>query len=1080
MIRINLLILCILFCFVNILQAQNRVVKGIVTDKSSGSPLPGATVIVKGKDQTLQTDGSGAYSVQISGTGPVTLIFRSLGFKSFETIISSSQTLNVVLEDEVNVLDEVVAIGYAKVKRKDLTGASVSVSGDELKLSPVTTAAQALTGKAAGVSVVTQSGAPGAGINITIRGGSSITQSTTPLYIVDGFQMDDALRNVDINDIESIDVMKDASATAIYGSRGSNGVVLITTKSGKSGKTEAIYNTYIGIEKLGAKLPMMDVLDYTKYQYEFQTLAGKENNWASYFGGNVAAPDFYTGAYNRINNEYGSREGISWQDLVFGKSAISQNHNININGGSEKTKFMLSYNNTGQDGIMAKHGYNKNGMRIKINHELMKGVRADFNTSFQDTKIEGGGSLGGALKLTLLQPVTGGARYTNQQLIGTDISEDMLAYDSQFDIYNPIITNDAVTNINRARLFMSYGGIEVDLMKDLMFRTSGSYSWRQTRGDYWDDGRTKTAQNNLGPYGSRNNSEKYTWQITNTLNWGHNFSGHQVNMLLGQETYYSESINLNNTYYEFPENNFGLNDVSIASKNKNVYGSGKSRGSLQSFFGRASYGYKDRYIANFTLRADGSSKFAAGKQWGYFPSAAAAWRISEESFMSNQKVVNNLKLRLGYGTSGNNNIDDNMYATDYGSGSYAINNANFPTLVPGDVVGNPNVKWEKTVSTNIGMDVDVFKSRISLSVDLYNNESNDLLIKNNIPTSSGYRYQFQNIGAVRNRGIEFVLNTVNLHSDSFKWNTSLNMSFNKSKVLSIYGQDDNDYFLKNYDSRIDYKIRVGEPIGQFYGYRYGGIYTTDDFVQNTNGTYSLKAGVPRSKANNPANGQPTNIKPGDVKYIPTAGTVDAFGNPTWSTDDRTVIGNAQPKFQGGITNTFVYKGFDLTVFMNFAVGGEIFNMNSQRFIGPYLPNQNTLDVMNSRFTLIDPQTGKETTSLSTLAALNPGQFDPKAMWSLNSGNKIAITDALDYYLENASFLRISTVTFGYTLPKNWMSKIKIKNARLYCTLNNLHTFTSYSGYDPEVSATSEALTMGIDNSAYPRTKSYVFGLNVSF
>lgn len=627
---------------------------------------------------------------------------------------------------------------------------------------------------------------------------------------------------------------------------------------------------------------------------------------------------------------------------------------------------------------------------------------------------------------------------------------------------------------------MGNGGLEIDLIKDLTFRTAGSYSWRQTRDDNWDDGRTKTAQNNMGPYGSRDNNENYSWQITNTLAWGHDFSGHQLNLLLGQETYYVEGTNLDNTYYEFPENNFGLNDVSMASNNKNVYESGKSRGSLQSFFGRASYSHKGRYIANLTLRSDGSSRFAADNHWSYFPSAAAAWRISEEAFMSSQKVINNLKLRIGYGTAGNNDIGIGRYLTSYGSGSYAINNANFPTLVPDEIVGNPKVKWEKTMSSNLGLDIDLFKSRISLTMDLYNNESNDLLIRNNIPTSSGYRYQFQNIGAIRNRGVEFVLNTVNLRSENFKWNTSFNIAFNKSKVLSIYGLGDDDYFLPNYESRIDYKVKVGEPLGQFYGYKYAGVYTTDDFIQNTNGTYSLKQGVPRAKANNPANGQPTNIRPGDVKYMTTAGIKDAFGNPIWSADDRTIIGNAQPEFRGGITNTFAYKGFDLTVFMNFAVGGEVFNMNAQRFTGPYLPNQNMLNVMKDRFKLIDPQTGRESTNLGVLATLNPQQYDPKAMWSLHADNKIAITDALDYYLEDGSFLRVSTITLGYALPKNLLSKIKIKNARLYCTLNNIHTFSSYSGYDPEVSATSGVLMMGIDDSAYPRAKSYVFGLNVSF
>jgi len=1074
MVKIKLLICCLLFCFVNIAFAQDRVISGVVKEKSNGQALPGVTIIAKGLNQVSQTDNSGAYSIKVPGTEPVTLAFRIIGYKTYESVVTSSQKLNVSLEEEVNMLDEVVAIGYAKVKRKDLTGSSVSVSGDDLKLAPVTTAAQALTGKAAGVSVVTQSGAPGASINITVRGGTSITQGSSPLYIVDGFQMEDALREVDINDIESIDVMKDASATAIYGARGSNGVVLITTKSAKTGKTEVSYSGYVSFEKLGKKIPVLNVADYVKYQYEFQSLAGKESSWANYFGGDITAPDFYTGAYNRIGNDYGAREGINWQDLIFGGTAPSHNHNININSGTEKTKFMLSYNNTGQEGIMSKHGYNKNSLRLKINHQLWKGVRTDFSANFLDTKVEGGGSLAGALKMTILQPVTGGNLYTNEQLIGTDVSDDMLAYDSQYDVFNPIINNNAVTNLRRNRQFSTNAGIEFDIMKDLTFRSAGSYSWRQVRSDYWDDGNTKTAQNNGGPYGSRNNSERYTWQITNTLNWGHDFSGHQINMLLGQETNYSQYMNLDNAYYEFPENNFELNDVGMASNVKNTYDSGLSRNDLTSFFGRGSYSYKGKYIANFTLRADGSSKFGPDNRWAYFPSAAAAWRISEEKFMSNHEVINNLKLRIGYGTSGNCDIENNMYATNYGSGSYAINNTNFPTLVPGSIVGNPKVKWEKTVSTNIGLDVDFFKSRISLAMDLYNNESNDLLIQNSVPPSTGYTSQFQNIGAVRNQGVELILNTANISTANFKWNTSFNIAFNKSKVLSIYGRGSDDFFLKNYNSRIDYKIKVGEPLGQFYGYKYAGVYTTDDFTQNADGTYALKNGVARLKGGNVAN-----IKPGDVKYMTTAGSTDANGNPVWSTADRTVIGNAQPKYQGGITNTFTYKGFDLTVFMNFSVGNQVFNMSSQRFIGPYLPNQNTLDVMGNRFTLIDPVTGKQTTNLSRLAELNPQQHDPKAMWSLNSNNKIAITDALDYYLEDGSFLRLNTITLGYALPKNLLNKVKIKNARVYCTLNNIHTFSNYSGYDPEVSATSSLLTMGVDDSAYPRAKSVVFGLNLT-
>jgi TonB-dependent starch-binding outer membrane protein SusC len=1054
-------------------------VSGVVRDDNKET-LIGVSVKVKGSKIGVVTDVNGRYTIMVPDENAV-LVFSYVGFNTKE-VIANKTVIDIVLTPSSTALTEVVAIGYATVKRKDLTGSSVSVSGEDLSIAPVTTTAQALTGKAAGVNIVTQSGAPGADYNITIRGGASITQSTEPLYIVDGFQMDNALSNIDINDIASIDIMKDASSTAIYGARGSNGVVIITTKSGKSGKTELSYNTYVGFEGLSQKLPLLNALDYTKYQYEYQILAGKPEQWAAYFGGDINAADFYTDAYSRINNDYAAKETIDWQDEVFGKQSITQNHNINLSSGTDRTRFLVSFNNTGQNGILDKHDYQKNGLRFKLNHEILKGFRSDFNAYVQNRRINGGGSLGGTLKMSVLQPATGGARYTSDQLLQSDLSDDMQAINSQYDIYNPLITNDAVTNSALTRQVVANGGFELDITKDLMFRTAGSYAWEQGRNDYWDDGRTRTAETNGGPYGSRNNREKYSWQLTNTLNWGHKFSDHQVNVLLGQEALYTERVNLNNTYFGFPTVNFGLDRVEMATTV--TRSSDKSYLSLMSFFGRGSYNYKGKYIANFTLRTDGSSMFMEGRKWAYFPSASVAWRISDENFMQGQSVLSNLKLRVGYGTSGNNNIPHNAYATNYGAGSYSINGVNYSTLVPGSLLGNPLIQWERNESTNLGLDADFLKGRISVTVDAYNNLSKDLLIQNLIPTSTGYSTQIQNIGSVRNRGIDGVVNTSNIRSKNFKWNTNFNVGVNRSKILSIYGKSDDDYFTRNYDSRIDYIFKVGDPLGQFYGYKYDGVYTTDDFEQNADGTYSLKAGVARLKGSNVAN-----IKPGDVKYLPTAGETDANGNPVWSTKDRTVIGRALPKFQGGITNTFNYKNFDLTVFMNFSAGNKVFNMNTQRFIGPYLPNQNQLDVTNSRFTLVDPATGRETTSLSRLAELNPQQNEKKAMWSLHSTNAIAISDALDYYLEDASFLRIGTITLGYALPKSLTSRIKLKNARIYGTVNNVHTFTKYKGYDPEVSSanvnddndnSNSVLFPGVDNSAYPRAKTFVFGLNVSF
>ena len=1073
--KMCLLMLLLISCPLSIF-AQNKTLTGTVRDAID--VVIGASVTVKG-DKSIGTitdmDGNFKLSVPVSAKE---LVVSFIGYEDQTVLIGNKTHFAVTLKESSVMLEEVVAIGYAKVKRKELTGSSVSVGSKDLAIAPVTTAAQALAGKAAGVNIVQQSGAPGADINITVRGGTSITQGTEPLYIVDGFQMENGLQNVDINDIETIDVMKDASATAIYGARGSNGVILITTKSGKAGKTEVSYNGFVSFDRLGKKLDLMGVEDYVKYQYEFQLLRGNEDNFSNIFGGDINSGDFYTGAYGRIANEYGNRAGIDWQDEVFGNTGITQNHNVNISGGSEKTKYMLSYNYTGEDGIMDKHGYQKNSIRAKINHELWKGVRFDFSSSLQMTKIDGGGSLGGTLKQTILQPVTGGVKWTNEQLLGSDLADlfsEMYGGDN-YDANNPIINNQSITNEKYTRMATVNAGLEIDILKDLTFRTSGSYMWQQVRKDYWDNGNTKTASSNQSPYGYgyRNNSEKFSWQITNTLNYAFNVKeAHRFNVLLGQETWYQESMNLDNEYRKFSDGNFGLNDVSMGTPQ--TWKSGKSRVGLVSLFGRLSYNYSDRYLFTGTLRADGSSKFARGQQWGYFPSGSAAWRISEEGFMKDFDFFQNLKLRVGYGTSGNNNVDNNMYATDYGSGHYGYNGSDYITLVPGTTLGNPKLKWEKTTTTNVGLDISILNSRVNLSVDWYNNESSNLLIKNQIPTSTGYTHQFQNIGSIRNRGVELVLNTTNIRTKDFTWTMDFNIAFNRSKVLDIYGDGETDNFITEYESRMGFKIEKGKPLGQFFGLIYDGIYTTDDFTQNADGGYTLNAGVPYLKGSNREN-----VKPGDAKYRPTAGEVDADGNPVWGTNDRTVIGNAAPNFTGGWNNTFTYKGFDLTIFMNFVVGNDVFSMSTQRFIGPYLANQNTLEKMKNRFTLIDPSTGKESSDLARLAALNPHQYDGNALWNISGNNKTAISERSSYYLEDGSYLRLNTITLGYTLPKKLVQRAKISNARVYCTLNNIHTFTDYTGYDPEVSASSSALTPGIDNSSYPRSKSWVVGVNLTF
>jgi TonB-linked SusC/RagA family outer membrane protein len=1051
--------------------AQNGIpVSGIVEDKAG--PMEGVNVSVAGSTGGTLTDKNGKFSLTVPGKN-ASLTISFIGYVTRTVAVGNNTMFNITLQAQDKSMDEVVVIGYGTARKKDLTGATASVSGAEISKIPVTSAAQAITGKIAGVNVVTQSGAPGADINIVVRGGTSITQGNKPLYIVDGFQMDDGLRNVDMNDIETIDVMKDASATAIYGARGSNGVILITTKSGRSGKTQVTYNGYQSFEKLSKQLDMMNPEQYADYQYEFQILAGKPDKWVKNFGGNVTDPNFYTGAADYIHNTYGGQAGINWQDAVFGGTARLQNHALSVSGGNDKTKFLLNGSFTGQDGIVSHHGYQKTNVRFKLNHKINDRVRVDFNTNYNNMQLRGAGSLAGQLKLSLLQPPTGGIRFSDDQLLNTDVSTLMQSDDSQYDIYNPIITNDAVNQTTYTRQYTTNAGIEIDVLKNLTWRTQGTYMWQQVRDDYWDDGRTKTSQTYNGPWGKRNNSEKNSWQVTNTLNWKKYFGEHNLNVMVGQETFYSGDMKLENTYSDFPAGNFGLNNVAMAKTNYAKV-SGKSQFALASFFGRVMYSYADRYLLTATLRGDGVSRFAPGKQWGMLPSMSAAWRISEEEFMKDNGIFNQLKLRVGYGSTGNSNIDDYMYVTGYGgSVFYAINNQQVSTLTPNTKLANANLQWEKTNSFNVGLDIAVLNNRVSLSADFYNQQSNNLLLENQIPTSTGYATQFQNIGSIQNRGVELVLNTQNINTKDFRWTTGFNISFNRSKVLALYGSGvGNDQLIDG-----NFIVKVGQRLGQFYGYQYDGVYTTDDFNQNANGTYTLKDGVIRVKGGNIAT-----LKPGDIKFKSNTGELDAKSNPVFSTSDRVPMGNGEPNFTGGITNNFAYKGFDLSVFMNFVGGNKVFNANARRFYGPYLPNENTFTAMGNRFRLIDPVTGKETTNLARLAELNPNQYSKDQIWSLHADNSKSISDpAIDYFLEDGSFLRLNTITLGYSLPHSLLKKAGIVNARFYGTLNNIHTFTKYSGYDPEVNNSDKPTRKGgYDDSAYPRAKSVVVGLNLTF
>jgi TonB-linked SusC/RagA family outer membrane protein len=870
--------------------------------------------------------------------------------------------------------------------------------------------------------------------------------------------------------------LKGASAVAIYGARGSNGIIVIKTKSGKKGRITINYNSFMAFDMLSKKLDMISNAEqYVKYQYELAQLGGKAAQWSNIFDNSLAtdSPGFYTGVYKRISDRYASASALDWQEKMLGGTGLTQNHNVNISMGSEKTQAFISYNYNKQDGLLQNYSETRNSLRANINSELYKGIRVDFSSMFNSNSTNGGGAYSGMKKI-LLQPITGGTKFTNDQLFNTQTYGDFSGLDSSFDTENPYIETAASTSNRRLRQFVANVGLEIDFLKNFTFRTAGSYNWNNSKSTSFSDINSRsylTDPVNTGINGSIANAENYRYQITNTVTYNKTFGEkHKVNALIGQEAIYQESESNSMRLIKFsPLLNYGLDDLTsatVADKDAD-----RSSNSLASYFGRVNYVYDDRYLLTATYRRDGSSKFGPNRKYADFPSFALAWRLSQENFWKNGKInsiINDVKFRYEYGISGNNNIANSLYTTNLILTDYPINNTpGNPALTPGNTVGNPNLQWEEMKSKNLGLDLALFNNRIKLTSEFYNNDINGLLLPVGLPVSSGYSTQYQNIASMRNKGMEFTLNTVNV-SKAFRWTTDANIGFNKSTVLSLDGRDNRPFSVGGSRSgTVTYYAKVGEQLGDMYGYIYQGIYTTDDFTQASNGTLTLKPGVVK-----PASGTP---KPGDMKFAADNEAGDQF------TRKLVKIGNGNPDFIGGISNNFSYKGFDLGVFMKFSVGGDIYNATKQS-LSPYALFQNVpSEFGNNYYHLIDPATGQATANLVRLKELNPNE--DSNLWSLSNTNTANITYPSSYYVEDGSYLRIAMVTLGYSFPKEFLSNVKLTNARLYFTVNNLATITGYSGYDPEVSSANSsqvAVTQGYDTSSFPRSRSYVLGINLTF
>jgi TonB-linked SusC/RagA family outer membrane protein len=1042
--------------------AQSRLITGTVKDKSSGETIPGATVTLKGTTNGTSTDQNGSFSINIPDKGAV-LTVSFIGYTVLELTVDNRDTYEIALSPDVKTLEEVVVIGYATVNRKDVLGSVSSVQAKQIKDIPLTDAAQALTGRLAGVRVTTSEGAPGAEVLIRVRGGGSITQNNSPIYVVDGIQVENALSLISPQDIESIDVLKDASATAIYGARGANGVVIITTKSGKEGKTTISYNGSIGVRQIFKKLNVMSPYDFVRWQYERSRGSADTTSFANQYG-----------TWDQID-QYKNIPAINWQEEVFGRQASYQNHNLIVNGGNAQTTYNISLTANNEQGVLLESGFERYLANVKLDHKVSDKLKVGINVRYLNQTISGAGTTNSGTKATnrLRHSVQYRPFLTAAQPDVDDFDESL--YISSGNLVNPVLMTQAEYRKAYTKAVNLSGYFSYNIFKNLTFRsTFGIDNNDQKTNSFWSK-ITSTARNYSSlPVASIATLNALTFNNSNILQYSKKLDKHDFNVLAGEEIYdYSyKSTGIETRYFpadisaESALANMGLGSVPTGSTatqpRPSSFESVPNR--LFSLFTRIGYSYDDKYLATFSYRYDRSSKFKYESGGLSFPAATLAWRFSKEEFLKNVSFLTDGKIRLGYGVSGNNRIDDLLFQQLYGvTGEYALNHVVLPGYAP-TALSNPSLKWEQSVTQNIGLDLAFLNNRFQLNIDAYKNDGRDLLLAVAIPPTTGYSSQIKNVGSTTNKGLEFQLNALVMQQGDFTWNSSFNISTNKNKVTSLGSvtQLTRNSGWQGSDGTDDYLVKVGEPVGLMYGFVTDGFYTLDDFDYNaTTRTYTVKAGV----AVNSVYGTP---QPGMLKWK----DIDGDGQIT-ADKDRTVIGNANPKFTGGWNNQFAYKNFDLSVFVNWVVGNKIYNANKIEMTDGAFPNLNMLEFMKNRWTNINDQ-GQVVTDPEALRALNANA----TIWSPVRVQRYWLHS---WAVEDGSFLRINNITLGYSLPKILLNRVKINRFRVYATVNNLATFTKYTGYDPEVSTRrADPLTQGVDFAGYPRTKTWVFGVNLTF
>lgn len=1060
---------CLVLMFLSIsMMAQKVPVSGTVSDQTG--PVIGASVIEKGTTNGTMTDNDGHFTLTVSKGAVIEI--SSIGYKTQEITVGAQTNFTVTLSEDNEFLDEVVVVGYGSMKKSDLAGASVSMKESDLKGSIISSLDQSLQGRAAGVTAVTTSGAPGSSSSIRVRGQATINANAEPLYVIDGvivqgggntgadFGLGDALGNGKVStisplstinpaDIVSMEILKDASATAIYGAQGANGVVLITTKHGKSGEAKFSYDGMVAMSRQAVRLNMMNLREYAQYYNEM-----------------IEEGDIYeTNPYYATPSLLG--KGTNWQDEIF-RTAWQHQHQLSAQGGSDKVQYYVSGSYMDQQGTIIGSNFNRFSVRTNLDAQLKKWLKLGVNATYAITNDN--------LKLA----------DSNQGLIYYSLTTipDIPVYDVNGNYSSTI--REGYTSPNPVALAMMdeillkrkklSGNIYAELtpIKHITWRTELGFDMGESDANRYkpmiDLGGWVRSQNSI----SYQKNSNYFWQLKNYLTYANQWGKHSVTAMVGQECWESRWNYLSGSNTDLPSDE--VHNVALATGTPSI-SSGFGSSAMASFFTRETYNYGDRYLGTYTYRYDGSSNFGPKNRWAGFHSVALAWRFSNEKFFEPvKKVIDNGKLRLGWGQTGNSSIGSYAWGAAITRMPSALGMGFRPSNIP-----NTSIRWESQEQYNVGLDLGFFNGRLNLTVDAYYKRSDDMLMSMQLPSymgtqgngSSKLQAPNGNYGSIENKGLEITLDAHPVQLKNFSWDSNFQISFNKNKLLSL--SDTENATLVGYGQWGDVVCvsEIGKPLYNFYGYKVEGVYKDLDDIQNSAKPAKYPSDGVFSRGNT--------VWVGDIKYK------DVDENGIIDEHDRTDLGSPLPKFTFGWTNTFRYRNLDLSIFLNGSYGNKVMNYNSLTLTHMNSTWTNQLQSVVSKRARLEPidptivyaDGSKWFDHIDNVRVKNPGTKIPHT--SINDPND---NDRIsDRYVEDGSFLRIKNITLGYTFPKALLNKAKIYNLRVYVNIQNLYTFTKYTGYDPEVGAStqdSSGLTYGLDNGRYPSPAMYSFGLNITF